>query len=81
YGLPGGDPRAKPVLSLHGRVLGTKPLLAGEGVSYGYIHRAPSDTTVALVTGGYAQGVVRSLGNAADVMIAGRRHRIVGCVA
>ncbi|WP_022878352.1 alanine racemase C-terminal domain-containing protein [Microbacterium sp. B19] len=81
YGLPGGDPRAKPVLSLHGRVLGTKPLLAGEGVSYGYIHRAPSDTTVALVTGGYAQGVVRSLGNVADVVIAGRRHRIVGRVA
>ncbi|KZE37912.1 alanine racemase C-terminal domain-containing protein [Microbacterium sp. T32] len=81
YGLPGGDPRAKPVLSLHGRVLGTKPLLEGEGVSYGYIHRAPSDTTVALVTGGYAQGVVRSLGNVADVVIAGRRYRIVGRVA
>ena len=81
YGLPGGDGRARPVLSLHGRVLGTKPLLRGEGVSYGYTHRAPHDTTVALVTGGYAQGVVRSLGNAADVAIAGRRHRIVGRVA
>ena len=81
FGLPGGDTRAKPVLSLHGRVLGTKPLLTGEGVSYGYTHRAPRDTTVALVTGGYAQGVVRSLGNVADVAIAGRRHRIVGRVA
>ncbi|MFG6277994.1 alanine racemase C-terminal domain-containing protein [Microbacterium sp. 5K110] len=81
FGLPGGDPRARPVLSLHGRVLGTKPLRAGEGVSYGYTHRAPRDTTVALVTGGYAQGVVRSLGNAVDVAIDGRRHRIVGRVA
>lgn len=79
YGFPGSG--ATPVLSLRGRVLGTKPLLRGEGVSYGYTHRAPADTTVALVTGGYAQGVVRSLGNAATVAIDGRRHPIVGRVA
>ena len=79
FGFPGAQ--ARPVLSLRGRALGTKPLLRGEGVSYGYTHRAPRDTTVALVTGGYAQGVVRSLGNAATVAIDGRRHRIVGRVA
>ncbi|WP_150956658.1 alanine racemase C-terminal domain-containing protein [Microbacterium testaceum] len=79
FGLPGSH--AQPVLSLRGKALGTKPLLRGEGVSYGYTHRAPHDTTVALVTGGYAQGVVRALGNAATVGIAGRRHRIVGRVA
>ena len=79
FGLPGSH--AQPVLSLRGKALGTKPLLRGEGVSYGYTHRAPHDTTVALVTGGYAQGVVRALGNAAAVGIAGRRHRIVGRVA
>ncbi|MDQ1173838.1 alanine racemase [Microbacterium testaceum] len=79
FGMPGSH--AQPVLSLRGRALGTKPLLRGEGVSYGYTHRAPHDTTVALVTGGYAQGVVRSLGNTATVAIGGRRHRIVGRVA
>jgi alanine racemase len=79
FGLPGT--RARPVMSLRGRALGTKPLLRGEGVSYGYTHRAPRDTTVALVTGGYAQGVVRALGNAVTVSIDGRRHRIVGRVA
>lgn len=79
FGLPGSHTR--PVLSLRGRALGTKPLLRGEGVSYGYTHRAPHNTTVALVTGGYAQGVVRSLGNAVTVSIDGRRHRIVGRVA
>lgn len=81
YGLPGSAPHARPVLSLRGRVLGLKPLRAGEGVSYGYTHRATHDTTVALVTGGYAQGVVRALGNAVTVAIDGRRHRIVGRVA
>lgn len=79
FGLPGSH--ARPVLSLRGRSLGSKPLLRGEGVSYGYTHRAPHDTTIALVTGGYAQGVVRSLGNAVTVAIDGRRHRIVGRVA
>ena len=81
YGLPGSPTGSRPVLSLRGRVLGTKALLRGEGVSYGYTHRAPHDTTVALVTGGYAQGVVRALGNAVSVAMAGRRHRIVGRVA
>ncbi len=78
YGLSDGF---TPVLRLSGFVLSLKPLRAGEGVSYGYTHRAPRDTIVALVTGGYAQGVVRALGNAATVRIAGERHPIVGRVA
>ncbi|MET0671865.1 MAG: alanine racemase C-terminal domain-containing protein [Microbacterium pygmaeum] len=78
YGVSAGF---TPVMSLRGRVLSIKPLLAGEGVSYGYTHHAAHDTEVALVTGGYAQGVVRSLGNSADVTIGGRRHPIVGRVA
>lgn len=81
FGLPGGAADACPVLRLHGTVLSVKELRAGEGVSYGYSYRAPRDTRVALVTGGYAQGVVRALGNVADVTIRGSRQRIVGRVA
>lgn len=79
--LLGLTPGFTPVMTLVGTVLSTKPLRAGEGVSYGYTHRAPADTTVALVTGGYAHGVVRALGNRADVVIGGRWHPIVGRVA
>ncbi|WOF24511.1 alanine racemase C-terminal domain-containing protein [Microbacterium betulae] len=79
FGLPGGG--GAPVLSLVSRVLSTKPLLAGEGVSYGYLYRAPADTRVALVPGGYAQGVVRALGSRAHVDIGGARRAIVGRVA
>ena len=78
YGVTDGS---SPVMSLYGQVLGTKPLRAGEGVSYGYLHRAAADTRIALVTGGYAQGVVRALGETAHVVIGGRRHPIVGRVA
>ncbi|MFB7891099.1 alanine racemase C-terminal domain-containing protein [Microbacterium sp. NPDC056044] len=81
FGLPGAEHAVAPALRLSGTVLSVKDLRAGEGVSYGYAYRAPADTRVALVTGGYAQGVVRSLGGAVDVAIAGERHRIVGRVA
>lgn len=81
FGLPGADPEASPALRLTGTVLSVKELRAGEGVSYGYAYRAPADTRAALVTGGYAQGVVRELGGAVDVAIAGERHPIVGRVA
>lgn len=79
YGLPGSG--GIPVLRLSGTVLSTKALRAGEGVSYGYLHRAAADTRVALVTGGYAQGIVRALGGRVRVVIRGERHPIVGRVA
>lgn len=83
YGLPFADGRVEttPVLRLVGRVLSTKPLYAGEAVSYDHTHRAATDTRIALVTGGYAQGIVRALGNAASVEIGREMHPIVGRVA
>lgn len=81
YGLRGGVPGYTPALRLYGTVLSTKRLRAGEGVSYGYTHRAPADTRVALVAGGYAQGIVRALGDRATVKVGGRSHAIVGRVA
>jgi alanine racemase len=81
FGMPGGSPEAAPALRLFGTILSVKALRQGEGVSYGYAFRAPRDTRVALVTGGYAQGIVRALGGAADVAIHGARHPIVGRVA
>lgn len=79
FGLAGAS--GKPVMRLTGTVLLTKALRAGEGVSYGYTHRADADTRVALVTGGYAQGVVRDLGDRISVGIAGSFHRVIGRVA
>ena len=83
YGLPDTDGtlRTRPVMRLVGRVLSTKPLRSGDAVSYGYTHRAVRDTTAALVTGGYAQGIVRSLGNVAHVEIEGVQRPIIGRVA
>ncbi|MBS1905140.1 MAG: hypothetical protein JST33_00945 [Actinobacteria bacterium] len=83
YGLPdrNGVLTGTPVMRVVGRVLSTKDIAAGGGVSYGYIHRAPEDSRLALVTGGYAQGVVRALGSRASVEIDGLVHPIVGRIA
>lgn len=79
--LLGLEPGTEAVMRVTGSVLGVKALRAGEGVSYGYTHRAEHDTRIALVVGGYAQGVVRGLGGRAWVSISGAPHRIVGRVA
>lgn len=83
YGLPdaGGELGTRPVLRLAGDVMSTKRLKPGDAVSYGYTFRATAPTTVALVTGGYAQGIVRSLGNNAHVEIDGIARAIIGRVA
>jgi alanine racemase len=80
FGLSANE-HTTPAMRLQGIVLATKALRAGEGVSYGYLYRAARDTRIALVTGGYGQGVVRSLGGLADVTFAGERYPIIGRVA
>lgn len=83
YGLPDADGglAGRPVMRLAGRVMSTKRLRQGEAVSYGYTYRAATDTRIALVTGGYAQGIVRALGNRAHVDVGGTARPIVGRVA
>lgn len=83
FGLPDarGTLHGDPVMRVTGSVLSTKPITAGGGVSYGYTHRAPRDSTLALVVGGYAQGISRALGNHAHVDIRGMRLPIVGRIA
>jgi len=71
----------RPALSLVSRVSMVKPVRAGEGISYGQRHHFVNDTRIATVPVGYADGVPRRLsGVGGEVLIAGRRHPIVGVV-
>ncbi|MHA7986616.1 alanine racemase [Rathayibacter sp. CAU 1779] len=83
YGIPlrDGTPTGVSVCRLSGQVVTVKRIAAGEGVSYGYIYRAPADGTIALVTCGYADGVPRSIGNHATVIVNGGSARVIGRVA
>jgi alanine racemase len=71
----------RPALTLRAEVSMVKRVAAGEGVSYGLRHRFESDTTVATVPIGYADGVPRRFGlSGGEVLIGGRRRRVVGVV-
>lgn len=69
-----------PAMQLSARVVGLKRVPAGSGVSYGYLHRTPVPTTLALVPLGYADGVPRAAVDA-PVRIGDTVHRVVGRVA
>jgi alanine racemase len=63
------------------RVVGTKTIEAGDGVSYGYTFRALARTNLALVAIGYADGLDRRAGNTASIWLGGRSRMIAGRVA
>jgi alanine racemase len=69
-----------PAMTLRCPVALVKPVLAGDGVSYGHIWVADRDTTLALMPIGYADGVYRGLSGRFDVLINGRRRPNVGRV-
>ena len=67
-------------MALKARVAFVKRLAGGDRLSYGLQHRLAADANVATVPLGYADGVRRNLSNVADVLVGGRRRRIIGAV-
>jgi alanine racemase len=85
YGLDplGGDPAVhglRPAMTVRAQVALTKRVPAGVGVSYGLTYSTTTETTLALVPVGYADGVVRAAGNRAPVLAAGAQRIIAGRV-
>jgi alanine racemase len=80
YGGRAGPADAEPVAALRARVIAVRRIPAGESVSYGGTWRAQSDTTIATVAAGYADGLHRSLGNRGMAELNGRRVPIRGSV-
>lgn len=70
----------EPVMSLKAAVAQVKEIDEGEFVSYGRTFRADSKMKLATITIGYADGYPRLLSNRGEVLIHGRRARIVGRV-
>jgi alanine racemase len=85
YGLDplGGSPARhglRPAMTVQARVVLTKRVPAGTGVSYGHTYSPQAETTLALVPVGYADGVPRAAGNRAPVLAAGAQRTIAGRV-
>lgn len=70
-----------PAMTLRAAVAAVRRVPVGAGVSYGYDYRAATDTTLALVPLGYADGVPRQASGAGPVSIGGARARVAGRIA
>jgi alanine racemase len=86
YGIPAAPHLAgrvdlRPALSLTTQVSYRMEVPAGAGVSYGQRWLAPTDTVVATIPIGYADGVPRALSAVGgEVLIGGQRRPMVGTV-
>ena len=77
YGLEKGY---EPILSLKTRVVYVKDVPAGASISYGRSFVADKPMKVATLPLGYGDGYLRALSNKADVLIKGKRCRVLGNV-
>ena len=69
-----------PVLTWRSTVVLSKPLPAGNPVSYGATWTPDRDTRIVVVPMGYGDGYPRLASNRGEVLIRGRRHPVAGRV-
>jgi alanine racemase len=86
YGMDpyGEDPLLRglePALELASYVAEIKPCAIGQSAGYGRRFIARRETFLGVLPIGYGDGWRRQLSNNADVLIAGRRHPVVGTVS
>lgn len=70
----------RPVMSFKTRVAFVKTMQAGESLSYHRAYKITKETTIATLPCGYSDGYPPVVSGMADVLIRGRRHRVVGPV-
>lgn len=71
----------RPAMTASAKVVQTKRVPAGTGVSYGYQHTTTKETTLALVPVGYAEGLPRNASGKAHVSINGKTYPILSRIA
>jgi alanine racemase len=72
--------RVKPGMSLKSKVLFIKEVPKGTPISYGKTYIAKRRTKIATIPLGYADGYSRSMSNKGEVLIRGKRAKVVGRV-
>jgi alanine racemase len=71
----------QPVIQLRLAVMQLKTIAKGESVGYGAEFVAQRETRIAIVFGGYADGLLRSLGNLDYAFYAGKKVPLIGRVS
>ena len=70
-----------PAMRVSGQLILVKRVQEGLGVGYGHTYRTSSETTLALVPLGYADGIPRHASNAGPITIEGQRFRVSGRIS
>ncbi len=70
----------QPVLALKSMVVNVREVAKGTPVSYGHTFRAKRYCKIATLSVGYGDGYPLSLSNKAEVIIRGKRARVIGAV-
>ncbi len=71
----------KPAMTLKSRIMALKNIEAGGSIGYNRTFKAKSNTKVAQIPIGYADGYNRKLSNRGVVLIRGKRYPVVGTVS
>ena len=71
----------RPAMTVRAAVAAVRRVPAGQGVSYGYLHRTDAETTLALIPLGYADGIPRSASGGAAVQLGDRAFPVAGRIA
>jgi alanine racemase len=80
-GEPGANFGLIPVMTLASTVITVRRVPPGESVGYGGAWTAPRESRIAIIAGGYGDGLLRSLTNGSPVLVNGRRAPLAGRVA
>jgi alanine racemase len=75
------DLELEPAMTLRAEIHLVKRVPAGAPVGYGGTQTTSSDTKLAIITMGYADGIPRNTSSAAGVFVAGRKAPIIGRVS
>ncbi|HEU4424059.1 MAG TPA: alanine racemase [Pilimelia sp.] len=78
--LPGERFGLRPAMTARARVILTKRVGSGQGVSYGHTYTTGRETTLAVVPLGYADGVPRAASGAGPIQLGGKVRTIAGRV-
>lgn len=70
-----------PAMTLESRVVAVRRVPENTGVSYGYLHRTPHESTLALVPLGYGDGINRDASMNGPVVLNGETYLVAGRIA
>lgn len=79
YGV--GNPSMEPVARWTAQVYQIRDIAKGESVGYGPLFKSKRKMSIAILGVGYADGYRRAFSNRADVIINGKRCRVLGAVS